>query len=157
MLKRPFRATPHEAAGAANVLNFPMVWRAVFKSLSESVLSSDPRRHAEAPVPTYSALQWLPVAYPVVIGFRLRPVQTCGSTRIHLLPLAGCKGTKKLLLLQLFIAIVATLYCYYCDFCNSITFVTVFSSSPVRSSTLKRCGSCSSLKKSRIGQSSMMA
>lgn len=29
-------------------------WRAVFKSLSETP-SSDPRRHAKAPVPTYSA------------------------------------------------------------------------------------------------------
>lgn len=133
-----------------------MVWRAVFKSLSEDN-SSDPRRHAEAPVITYSALQWLPVAFPVVIGFRLRPAQTCRDTCAHLLPLAGCKGTKKLQLLQLFIATIATLYCYYCDFSNSITPIAAFSSSPVRSSTLKSCGSCSSLKKFRNGVSSMMA
>lgn len=31
-------------------------WRAVFKSLSESNISSDPRRRANAPVNTYSAL-----------------------------------------------------------------------------------------------------
>lgn len=128
-----------------------------FQSLSEDVSSSDPRRRAVAPVITYSALQWLPVAFPVIIGFRLRPAQTCRDTCAHLLPLAGCKGTKELQLLQLFIATIATLYCYYCDFSNSITFVAVSSLSPVRSSTLKRCGSCSSLKKSRIGQSSMMA
>ena len=30
-------------------------WRAVFKSLSESNISSDPRRRANAPVNTYSA------------------------------------------------------------------------------------------------------
>ena len=132
-------------------------WRAVFHSLSEVVSSSEMPRHTEVPGTSYSALQWLPVAFPVVIGFRLRPAQTCRDTCAHLLPLAGCKGTKELQLLQLFIATIATLYCYYCDFSNSITFVTVFSSSPVRSSTLKRCGSCSSLKKSRIGQSSMMA
>ena len=42
-----------------------------FQSLSESVLSSDPRIHAEAPVPTYSALssRWR--------GLSVSDVRTC--------------------------------------------------------------------------------
>ena len=51
--------------------------------------------------------------------------------------------------------IISTFYCYFCKY--SIISFAVSSSSPVRSSTLNRCGSCSSLKNSWKGQSSMMA
>lgn len=62
-----------------------------FKSLSE-FLPSDPRRHAVAPVPTYSALSLEKSCLPPIIDFRLRDAQTCGCTRNFLFATLLRKG-----------------------------------------------------------------